>query len=107
MNVELNDLEKELLIKYKSLYHKTKPEGVFDIAPAIPFIGNVVKSPRVLVYASAENLRYLQKKSSKKNGDLDLHELGSDQFIRSRIFYQENKEKRAIPHVHIGPINDI
>ncbi len=106
MKAELNKLENQLLKKYKDLYHNTKPTGVFDIAPAIPFIGNDLKSPRVLVYASAENLTYLNNKSNKKTGDINLRSLGQKQYIRSRIFYNEYKERKAFPHVHIQPIND-
>ena len=58
----LNTIEKRLLESYQKIYDENgQPEGMFNVRPGIPFVGNNYldkKTPNVLSYASAENLSY-------------------------------------------------
>lgn len=94
----LNDKERSLLQAYEDLGRKA-PEWAYPFAPPIPFVGKgygVDSRSKVLIYASAENLRYTKK--FKDDGWLNPE----NQMIRSRVHHHE----RGATFVHMQPINN-
>jgi hypothetical protein len=86
----------------------SKPDWAFDLKPPIPFVGrNCDKMfPKVLSYASAENLGYVYNNDLTPNTDNStIHNLGDEQFYRSRYYYSKRKREN-FPYVHIGPFNN-
>jgi hypothetical protein len=103
----LNKIELALLNKYKGIYNANgKPGWAFDLKPPIPFVGRNCDKifPRVLSYASAENLGYVYNDNLTPNTN-SIHNLGDKQFYRSRYYYS-NRTRENFPYVHIGPFNN-
>jgi len=105
--VKLNKCSEAILQKYEQVFSlRGLPPEMFEIPPAIPFIGNMYhdKNPKVLSYASAENLTYAYNDDFQPL-DSKIHYIGTKgQFIRSRYFYDEHPGN--FPHVHIEPFNN-
>ncbi len=104
------DYEDDLLVRYRDEYCKFKarnsgrpaPEWAFQIAPAIPFVGQEFGQgsvPQVLIYASAENLSYIWEKD---HTHLDWLKDEESQMRRSRLYNEANHGT----NIHIGPVND-
>jgi len=105
--MQLNNIENELVESYSNIYSNAeKPTGMFDLKPAIPFVGESYNStsPKVLSYASAENLSYAFDSQLKPNDSI-IHILsGLEQYCRAKYFYKNNKT--LFPFVHIEPFNN-
>ena len=96
----------QLLERYMEIYFENKqPEGMFTLRPGIPFVGNKYSdtTPKVLSYASAENLSYAYDENLQPN-DSEIHQLDNKQFNRARYFY--GHYKGYFPFVHIEPFNN-
>lgn len=108
-NIMLNKIESVLFNRYKEIYNASgKPNWAFDlIKPPIPFVGRNCDKifPRVLSYASAENLGYVYNNDLTPNTDFTIHNLGDEQFYRSRYYYSKCT-RGNFPYVHIGPFNN-
>jgi len=104
----LNNIDENLAKEYSKVYsNNEKPEGMFDLKPAIPFIGEKYTStkPKVLSYASAENLGYAYDSQLLPN-DSEIHKLtGIEQICRAKYFYKKNSDSK-LPYVHIAPFNN-
>lgn len=105
--MESNKITEKLLEKYHALYLLNEvPESMFKLRPAIPFIGKNYQDtdPKILSYASAENLSYAYDENLQPN-DSKIHQLESEeQFNRSRYFYNQYKGY-FFPYVHMEPFN--
>lgn len=105
--MESNKIVRKLLETYHALYSKYEaPEGMFKLRPAIPFVGKKYQNiePKILSYASSENLSYAYDKNLYPNA-LEIHKLeNKEQFNRARYFY--NKYKEYFPYVHMEPFNN-
>lgn len=103
----MNIIQEDLTKAYRVLFGKYgTPENMFNLRPAIPFVGDGFQKtkPRVLSYASAENLSYAYNDELNPNTS-KIHELGdTDQFNRARYFHERTKE--SFPQVHIEPFNN-
>lgn len=103
----LNNLESDLLARYKQLYEERGcPSWAHGFRPPIPFVGrNVLKTiPRVLIYASAENLTYVFE---KHDCVYPLEKLDAEQqHFRHRALYAGPGEKRNFPFIHMQPVNN-
>lgn len=97
---QLNQLEKDLIKKYRAHWDKNPPpESVFPIPPAIPAIGNR-QSTRVLSLASCENISrgdFIKLKSNFDNNGFEC--------VVSRARYPDNPESSFFPFRHITPFN--
>lgn len=94
----MNKLEIELLETYKNILKEEEiPDWSYECVPAIPFVGNNFDrcKKRVLVYGSAENLRYLNDHKSR--------EKICNNYLRNRENYDD---KGFFTKIHIQPIND-
>jgi len=101
----MNDYIKKLKEEYTSIFEsdrnspdwgvkkKTKEE---NIHPAIPFVGESYEMTRLLLYASAENLTYYEKKIDEYSLEDDSVAINRRQVSKSSYF----------PKVHIAPVND-
>lgn len=103
-----SDNHSEMLFEeYRELYSKNEaPEGMFKLRPAIPFVGKRYQdiAPKILSYASAENLSYAYDENLEPN-DSEIHQLeSSDQFNRAKYFYNKNND--YFPNIHIEPFNN-
>jgi len=101
-----NKIEERLLKRYKEIYSENEqPEGMFSLRPGIPFVGNKYSdtTPKVLSYASAENLSYAYDENLQPN-DSKIHQLGDKQFNRARYFY--NHDNGDFPCVHMQPFDN-
>ena len=105
--MDLNNITKKLLQKYNDLFSANGvPEGMFKLRPAIPFVGKHYQNskPKILSYASAENLCYAYDENLQPN-DFEIHKLKSyEQFNRARYFCDHYKKK--FPDVHMEPFNN-
>lgn len=100
----LNDEEHILLEHYNTTLSKNGiPKWAFQFPPPIPFVGNRFskKSPKVMVYGSAENLTY-----TIKNTNSEIFSIGEACKYRHKYFYLNYKNDGLFPYVHIQPIND-
>lgn len=95
-----------LLNRYMDIYsNNEKPAGMFNLPPAIPFIGKQYQnmSPKIISYASAENLSDYYDKDLKPLDSI-FHQLEPmDQFNRARYYYSNYSSD--FPHIHIEPFN--
>jgi len=102
-----NTLEETMINRYIDIYSKNdKPTGMINLPPAIPFIGRKYQnmSPKIISYASAENLSDYYDSELKPN-DSKLHQLETrEKFNRSRYFYSNHSSE--FPHIHIEPFNN-
>lgn len=116
MSIELNGFEQELLKRYDAIM-KPLPEWAFPMAAPIPFVGNEygnAKRPRVLVYASAENLGHTWPKertlafwqTAIKEDHCYSTTLG--QRTRSRLTQSADVRKTSKPsiNIHMAPISN-
>ena len=94
---------------YKNLFAKTKPDwtqkkpnGIDFIHPTIPFVGRNYDKCRVLIYASAENLTYLN--NNRENNDLFI--VDDKAMNRHRDHFEQTKDCEYFPNVHCQPISD-
>lgn len=105
-----NKLAERLVEKYKEIYSKNgQPKVMFNLKPSIPFVGNKYfnTNPKILSYASAENLSYAYVEDNNKKlkpNNSEIHQLNEEQFNRARYFYKNNKG--YFPHVHSEPFNN-
>ena len=97
--------EKELFNAYKKIFCNTQPvwaQKKFNntqlIYPTIPFIGKNYDKYRVLIYASAENLTYINKEGGLEN---DVYAIN-----RHRNHFEHSKNNEGFPEVHCQPITD-
>jgi hypothetical protein len=109
-NMSSNKIVEILLKSYMALYsEKEAPEDMFKMTPAIPFIGKNYQDtdPKILSYASAENLSDDYDDNLQPNNS-EIHQLEyQDQFNRSRYFYNKyNNKDRFFPFVHMEPFNN-
>lgn len=109
-------METDLLLSYKDIFsaknnnptwavHKITPEYSDDLIHCpIPFVGKEYKTqnPRILLYASAENL---SDYNIKKKTYLDCDDFA---IVRHRKYFDgtAGKSDYFYPNVHIQPIND-
>lgn len=100
MNDQLNAKENELLRAYcEQNQGQVAPEWAYQFAPSIPFVGDDYGRngrPKVLIYASAENLTYT------RNQKVEIWLQPKNQMIRSRVFH-------SVKHgtnIHIQPIDN-
>ena len=101
---KMNKIEK-LKTEYSNIYSKEenrpswavkKIENKNIVYPSIPFIGNNYDETRILLYASAENLK-------DYDGWLDDDNLAAN---RHRIWFDKHSGNSFFPNVHIAPINN-
>lgn len=118
LSVKLSAAKSELLKHYADTFKKQckensihwackRTDGARAIHPTIPFIGRNYLSAKskVLLYASAENLAYLQHKTKERKA-LDNDAIARD---RCRYFfeiYKKEEPERPFPFVHITPVNN-
>lgn len=102
-----NQITEKLLKIYSSLYSKEDaPKDMFKLCPAIPFVGNKYQNtePKILSYASAENLSYAYDKKLQPN-TAKIHKLeAKEQFNRAKYFF--NNSNGYFPYVHMAPFNN-
>jgi hypothetical protein len=92
---------KSLQKNYKDIFEKVSyPEWAYPILPSIPFIGEKYdeSTTKCLVYASAENLTYLNN-----TGEFEINNLGDKQFNRHRELLNRT---RPYPNIHLEPMNN-
>ena len=102
-----NKTEEQLIERYKEIYSNNgQPKGMFLLKPGIPFVGNKYSNttPKVLSYASAENLSYAYDENLEPNYSEIIHHLDEKQFNRARYFY--NHDNADFPSVHIQPFDN-
>lgn len=95
-------LESRLLSSYRGEF-AGPPEWAYPLAPSIPFVGRDYQgsTPRVLLYATAENLAAYQRKP-----DSIPEFLRDDRvFQRHRAAFDEG-EKTPFPRLHIKPVEN-
>jgi hypothetical protein len=101
-----NILAIKLVESFKAIYRETKPPDWAwrDVKPSIPLVGQTYKPGRgLLIYASAENLTWLNRPDNK--GERFYNE---DAWNRYRFRYEHNGRdlKNFFPDVGIQPMTD-
>lgn len=100
----LSEYRKELATYREQNNGRVAPEWAYQYQPPIPWVGDGYETPgrpKVLIYASAENLTYT-KKYEKNPDEKPSYLKGDDQMLRSRICHTEYRGT----HSHIQPINN-
>jgi len=100
MNI-IEELKKEYhrifsIIENRPGWAVKKIESDEIVLPSIPFVGKNYDETKILLYASAENLRNYY-------GQLDDNSFAIN---RHRFWFDKSSDKLFFPNVHIGPIND-
>ncbi len=96
---------KNLQKNYKDIFEKMSyPEWAYPIQPSIPLIGEKYheSTTKCLVYASAENLAYIDVEHEKGNV-CDIERLGDRQLNRHRELL---KGTDPFPNIHLEPMNN-
>jgi hypothetical protein len=105
-NMNSSTIYDRMLKRYMDIYSKNeKPTDMFNLPPAIPFIGKRYHnmSPKIISYASAENLSDYYDDELKPT-DSKLHQLETrEQINRARYYYSNHSGD--FPHIHIEPFN--
>ena len=106
--MNLNNLEKKLESAYRRKYSSQgNPSGMFNVKPPIPFVGNIygVTTPRIISYASAENLGYAFDSNLKPESNERIHTSNYNQYTRARDFYCDHM-REYFPYIHCSPFNN-
>jgi hypothetical protein len=94
-------LDEVLQSKYDRIVRNYQiPGWAYPILPSIPFIGEKYNenTTKCLVYASAENLTYLNN-----TGEFEINNLGDKQFNRHRELLNRTS---PYPNIHLEPMNN-
>jgi hypothetical protein len=98
-------LDEVLQSKYDRIVRNYQiPGWAYPILPSIPFIGERYNenTTKCLVYASAENLTYIDVEHEKGNV-CDIERIGDRQFNRHRELL---KGTDPFPNIHLEPMNN-
>ena len=103
-----NELASELIKRFKNTCESVPPWAC-PYNPSIPLVGKYYKPGKgLLIYASAENLSWLNKPTTPERSERLKHFISEDAWNRYRVQYEKygRKSGKPFPDVGIQPVND-